>query len=411
MTPRVCLVTPAHPASNPRLLKEADALHAAGFSVHVVCGRYFPPLDPFDAPIFARAAWSREVVCYSRGPRALLGNILRRLARRRLAAGAAPSLALSLRAHHAAIPALAAAAVRARADLYIGHTLAGLAAAGLAAERARARLGFDAEDFHPAETREAENDPVERATIHRIESAYLPRCRHLGAASPLIGRAYAEAYGIQTPVTVLNVFPLSEAPAAPVAPERPGGLPLLYWFSQTIGPGRGLEPLVVALGRLRHPCALRLRGLPAPGFPDALRSLARETGFTGPVEFAPVGPPAEMARLAAGSDLGLSLEQRAPRNRDLCLTNKIFTYLLAGVPVALSPTAAQLALAPELGAAALPLPVDDPGSAAPALDAFLGDPDRLAAARAAAWRLGHERFNWDLGRATLLDSVRSALRP
>ena len=407
---RICLVTPAHPASNPRLVKEADALHAAGHEVHVVAHRYFPVLDAADAAIYAAAPWARTVVDSTRGLRPFVAKLRRRLARRRLAAGAAPTPALAARAHHAAIPALAAAAARVRADLYIGHCLAGLAAAGLAARRAGARLGFDAEDFHPAETREAETDPVETASIRALEAAWLPRCTHLTAASPLIGAAYAGRHGIRNPVTLLNVFPLAAAPAAPVPPESAaGGPPLLYWFSQTTGPGRGLEPLVAALGRMRTPCSLRLRGLSAPGFPEALRELARSAGFAGPLTFEPLGPPEAMMSLAAPADLGLSLEQTTPLNRDLCLTNKIFTYLLAGVPVAYTPTAAQLGLAPALGEAALRLDLDRPAEAAAALDAFLGDPARRAAARAEAWRLGRTRYHWEHEIPALLASVETAL--
>lgn len=409
MKPRVCLVSPAHPASNPRLVKEADALVAAGHDVHVICGRYFPALDPFDAELLAQATWKHRVVDYSGGPSVALAKILRKLARRRLSSGRTTSLNDALAAHHVAIHPLADAAARVKADLYVGHTLAGLAAAGLASRKTGARLGFDAEDFHLAETREAETDPVEIESIRRIESEFLPRCIHLTAASPLIGRAYSETYDIPAPLTVLNTFPLSESPAAPVRPERPGGLPLLYWFSQTIGPGRGLEPLVTVLGRMRAPCALRLRGIPAEGFPDALRALARDARFTGPLEFAPVAPPRDMIRLSATADLGLSLEQTTPRNRDLCLTNKIFSYLLAGVPVALTSTTAQNALAPELGEAAIPLDLSDPAKAAASLDALLSSPDRLAAAREAAWKIGRSRFNWDHEQKALVATVGRAV--
>ena len=206
------------------------------------------------------------------------------------------------------------------------------------------------------------------------------------------------------------MFPLAEAPAAPVPPESAaGGAPLLYWFSQTIGPGRGLEPLVAVLGRINTPCALRLRGLPAPGFPDALRGLARAAGFTGSLAFEPLGPPEAMMTLAASADLGLSLEQSTPLNRDLCLTNKIFTYLLAGMPVALTPTSAQLGLAPALGTAALCLDLARPAEAATVLDAFLGDPARRTSARSAAWRLGRTRYHWEQEIPALLASVETAL--
>ena len=403
---RICLVTPSHLASNPRLVKEANALHAAGHEVVVVAGRYFHPLDDFDEALLATSPWRCIRVRYDAGARVVMAKLRRRLARRIVAALPRPSLSLAIRSHHAAIHLLAAAARRLDANLYIGHCLAGLAAAGLASAATGARLGFDAEDFHAAETDSATSDPVEVATIRRIEAAFIPHCSHFTAASPLIGEAYAARYGVPAPLTLLNVFPLCEAPSAPVEPERPEGRALLYWFSQTIGPGRGLEELIPTLASLQHPVALRLRGLPAAGFPDALRSLARSTGFNGPIDFAPIGPPSEMARLAAGADLGLSLEQTQPLNRDLCLTNKIFTYLLAGIPVALSSTRAQRAIAPELGEAAFLPDFSQPARAATQLDQWLSDPARRASARASAWHAGRTRYNWDAEQQTLLTSLR-----
>jgi glycosyltransferase involved in cell wall biosynthesis len=165
------------------------------------------------------------------------------------------------------------------------------------------------------------------------------------------------------------------------------------------------------LGLLRTRCALRLRGIPSSGFPDALRTLARAAGFSGPIDFVPIGPPSEMARLAAGADLGLSLEQRHPLNRDLCLTNKIFTYLLAGVPVALTPTSAQVALATELDSAAFLADVGHPSAFATHLDAWLADAPAQASARATAWRLAQSRYNWDRARHDLIASVARALTP
>jgi hypothetical protein len=114
-----------------------------------------------------------------------------------------------------------------------------------------------------------------------------------------------------------------------------------------------------------------------------------------------------MIRLAASYDLGLSLETDVTENRRMCLTNKAFTYLLAGVPVLMSDTAAQRALAPSLGNAARLVSLADPGAIAATLDE-LGDSQRLAEAKATAWRLGRERYNWDVEKKVLLQSVAAA---
>ena len=44
----------------------------------------------------------------------------------------------------------------------------------------------------------------------------------------------------------------------------------VYWFSQTFGPGRGLEDAIVALGRTPVRAQLSLRGRPQAGYLDAL---------------------------------------------------------------------------------------------------------------------------------------------
>lgn len=409
----ICLVSGSHLSSNPRLVKEADALQAAGHRVHVVAGRNYPPSDSLDATILGRATWTSTIVDYHGGPRAKIQRILRQAARRLARTSLPWALRYSDRAHHPAARQLAAAAALVPADLFIGHTLVGLTAAAHAAHHQQARLGFDAEDFHSLETEAASNDPVESRIIHHLEQSLLPRCHHLTAAAPLMGAAYTKTYGVRQPVTVLNVFPLNEAPAsAPptntsFTPERPASL---YWVSQTIGPGRGIEPLLAILAQMRTPVTLSLRGTISPAYESALQATVTTTSYRGRLELLPSAPPAEMARLAATHDLGLAIEPLYPENRHLCLSNKIFTYLLAGLPVAHTPTRAQLELSRQLGPAAVLVDFDDIAGSAHRLDAYLSNADLQRTARAEAWRLGQTRYNWDFEQRALLDAVATALR-
>ena len=137
-------------------------------------------------------------------------------------------------------------------------------------------------------------------------------------------------------------------------------------------------------------------------------SRARELGIGDRVSILPMEAPEHMVTLAAEYDLGLSLETDATQSRRLCLTNKIFTYLLAGIPVLMSDTPAQSELAPQLGAAGLLGSLDDPLTMSQALDR-LGDPAVLGESKAMAWRLGRERYNWDYEKKALLASVAAAL--
>src|SRR5690606_27209507 len=123
-----------------------------------------------------------------------------------------------------------------------------------AAHTRRARLGFDAEDFHRGELPETFDTLDQRALVEAIEKKYIPRCDYVSAASAGIAREYARALDIALPHVILNTSALSErsglTPAEALARERRGGGLTLYWYSQVIGPGRGVCDALRAVARL-----------------------------------------------------------------------------------------------------------------------------------------------------------------
>ena len=400
--PSICLVSPVLPSMNPRLVKEAGALAGAGYRVRCVTGQFSAALDKFaDASLAGTGASAVSVPPGPRGPylaRRLVQEAVRRAGRLAERSDAAASWAAS-----PVVGQLVRAAAAEPADLFIGHQLPGLVAAVLAAERRGALAGFDAEDWHPGETGDRRIDRIAGS----VEQRFLPRCAHLTAASPLI----AERYAGRSPAavtTVLNTFPRAEAPP-PDPPDRGPGDPLrLYWFSQTIGAGRGLEAALAGAGRAETRCELAVRGTPRPGYADELEAVGRAAGV--PVAILPPDRPDRMPALAARHDVGLSLELAEPPNRNLCLTNKVFTYLTAGRPQLLSETRAQAGLAPELGAAARLIDLSDAGSVAAGIDAF-ADSERWRTGAAEARELGAARFSWDMEAERLVAAVDGLLRP
>jgi hypothetical protein len=152
-----------------------------------------------------------------------------------------------------------------------------------------------------------------------------------------------------------------------------------------------------------------LRGTPAAGFLGDLQSLAAEAGVSNRLHVLSPAPPSEMARLAALHDVGLVGETGHTLNRRIALTNKQFTYLLAGVPAIMSDVPAHRAFASQSVAAARLYPVDNADALAAALDALLCDAKALAVARAAAFALGQTRFNWDTEKSVFLERVGRSL--
>ncbi len=83
-------------------------------------------------------------------------------------------------------------------------------------------------------------------------------------------------------------------------------------------------------------------------------------------------------------------------NRRLCLGNKIFTYLAAGVPVLLSATPAQSRLGQDLGAAAISTSRGDVAGLAERLSCLARDSHlRMQARRRRACRPPLRRWHWE----------------
>lgn len=406
---RVCIVTPGALGSNPRVVKEAQALHDAGYEVAVVATRTLAHVDSRDDTILSTAGWrSLRLDFRARG---MIWRLRR--AAQLACAGAfrvTNNPQLADRAFSPFTGSLAAAVKREAADLYIAHYPAALPAVARAAHHHRAIYAFDAEDFHLGDWPEEPVHHNKRRTVRAIEASYLPSCAYVTAASPGIASAYVGAYGIPRPTVVLNVFPLAHTTLGPTPAGAVEPGPSVYWFSQTIGPDRGLECAVQAIAHARTRPHLYLRGSPAVGFIDRLEQIAAPIGVADRLHILPPAAPNEMSTLAAAYDVGLSSETGHSPNRRVALTNKLFTYLLGGLPVVMSDIAAHCALAPDLGTASFLYAKEDAVSLAKALDILLGDPAALAAARTAAFHLGQTRFNWEVEKVKFLERVGTVLQ-
>lgn len=406
----VCLVTPGHLTSTPRLLKEAQSLAGAGYSIHLVSVDNFPPNTLLDRAILDETGWPATQLTRTVGSRAFVRKLVNRIACRLASVSRLQSVTLLARAQHVEAARLARASAAVPADYYIGHCVASLPAVAHAARRRGAAFGFDLEDYHEAETPGIAANPSLIAITRSLLRTFLSHARHLTAASPLIAEAFATNYGV-TPVVVRNVFPLDHAPAAPIdpGPATETHPAVLYWVSQVIGAQRGIESVVTAMARMSTPMELHLRGHVIPSFATALKAHARAVGLQRPIRFLPFSPSREMVRLAAGAHLGLSCEENTPLNRTMCLANKVFVYLLAGVPQIMTDTRAHLALASEIGDAGIIFNLADPDRTAALVDHYFAMPDRAAAARRYSWTLGQTRFNWEREQENFLRAVRAAV--
>lgn len=394
---KICLLSPTQPSVNPRIVKEADALADAGHDVHILCGHTISWADESDQSLLQRRRWTCSYVGGKPGSVRHWWTRVRHGVLRRFPALWKFSETWAQCALARIVPELQAAAFGLDEDLYIAHYAGALAAAGRVAKKKGVLLGFDAEDFESGcyEYKTGPR-PIDGVT-ERVERKYLGQCCYVTAASSGIAAACASKYDIEMPTTILNVFPLAERPRQ-FRETIPTGPLKLYWFSQTVGAGRGLEDVVCAMESLRH-CNLELyiRGRCAPGYQAQLLQLAGTKGLdNGRLIFLPPAASEEMIRLSAEYDVGLALEQPASQNRDLCLTNKIFSYLLAGNAVAATSTTGQRTIGEQFGVAGFLYGAADYEALAHGLRVWHDDRSKLDRARRASWGLATHTFNWDL---------------
>jgi len=403
-------MTPGQPSINPRLVKEADALVEAGHEVHVLCAHMVPWADESDKKLLRKRKWTCSYVGGRRGSLLYAWTRLRHGLVRKFSDGWIAGSWLGDRALARVTPELLGAAEWYKADLYVAHYTGALAAAVRAARKNGARVAFDAEDFESGYYEKRSGPQQIDLLIEDVERKYLPGCCYVTAGSPGIAIAYEAKYSIPMPISILNVFPLAERPeqfrsTAPSGPMR------LYWFSQTIGAQRGLEDVIRAMGKLTNcDLELHLRGTARPDHWKHLQDLAVENRLPPQaiVLHAP-SEPDEMIRAAAEFDVGLALEQPASLNRSICLTNKIFSYLLAGNAVAASDTTGQKPTVEAIGEAGFLYAPGDIDALAEGLRYWSEDRQQLQRARQEAWSYGTYPFNWDFEKKKFLEVVSGVL--
>ena len=425
----ICIVSSTHVSYNPRVLKEADALTVAGHTVTVVTVCNNREQAILDEGLMALRSWRLKTVNYrklgvtERFRWLRLG--LRQKLFQKLLSPITQRFGIAERAQAREFSELKRLACSVKADLYIAHHAEASGAAYVAANKHGARFAYDAEDFQSAifnstslqvsagTLKEEVNQlltAVERVAtcreqqrIEYLEQKYLPCCDYITAASDGIAEAYALKYNLPRPTTILNVFPLEPLPEdlSPFTfhPSRPCRL---YWYSQVIGPGRGLEDAVQALALLTLPSELHLRGTAQPAFVEALTALAATLGVRERLFVHPPCPPDDLITEAARYDIGLALETGKELNNLLAASNKIFTYMNAGLAIVATDTPGQrwiMAQVPDVGALCR---MNDAESLAAAIGRLLETPEALRNAQNAARQAAESIFNWEQEQFKLL---------
>jgi glycosyltransferase involved in cell wall biosynthesis len=400
MPKRILIITSGHLCRHPRPLKEAETLGRAGYDVTVLTVRNHPPSEALDRDLLRDAPFRCEAIDMldARRPAVFARRLGLWLARHAAAKHGLPTV-YSL----GPARALLRRARRIPADLTIVHTEVPFWV-GANLLRDGRRVAADFEDWHSEDLLPDERAGRPLPLIRKIERTMLNATAFATTTSNALADALQERYRGPRAQVITNSFRLQPDPRSPV----PGGPPTLFWFSQTLGPGRGLEPFFTAWQRTRQPSRVVLLGEPYQKYDRTLVGALRESHRTWLSFLAPV-PPGNLPATIARHDIGLALEASVPSNKNCTISNKILQYLNAGLAVLATPTAGHrevLAREPDAGVI---VDFHDTASAAATLDALLADREALARRQKAARRLAEEVYCWEREAPKLLAAVEAAL--
>ena len=398
---RIVLVTTGQPSTNPRIVKEADALHQEGYEVFLLYSFWADWALNTDNELLKTKKFTAVLLGGSPKSQRILYLFTRlRYKLIRLFDGFLSRDFYFCRAYFE----LFERALSLKADLYIAHNVGALPIVSNVAQRVNAKYAFDAEDFYRGET---DLNSQTSKKIKDIEDKHLPLAQYISAASPLIAEIYSKLYPRKKIITINNVFPklLQEKFREK---NTCSGLKLL-WFSQTISLYRGLQDLIKAMNMIKEAhIKLTIIGLGTQEKKDTLVQILEKDSlhtikFIDPVE------ENELFKIAVQHDIGLALETGFSMNNRIALSNKIFTYLLCGNAIIVSDTNAQKRFMEEHPNIGFIYPVGDVCEVVYILKKYIYNNLLLNEHSRKAWLLANEKLNWSVEKFKFLNEVESIL--
>jgi len=288
-----------------------------------------------------------------------------------------------------------------RPDVVHAHDVNALVPAYVAARLCRARLVYDAHELWAERRATLLRSNLARRLVRWIEGVLSRRADAVVTVNPSIAGLLARQYHIPTPVVVMHCQEYQEVERNDVL-RRELGIPpdrRIVIYAGLFAPGRGLETLVEAAGYLDQAVVV-LMG--KDGMNGRLQRLVAERGLRDRVFIrAPVSPD-DVTRYLASADVGVMPTQDVDLSYHYSAGNKLFHYLMAGIPVAVSDQPEKRRIVETYGVGVV-FDQTDPRSIACAINALLEDEATYRAMCERARRAVREVLNWDVEARKLLD--------
>ena len=224
--------------------------------------------------------------------------------------------------------------LRTPADIYHAHDVSGLLPCYIAARMRGKPLIFDAHELPLTDMSIRSRRLL--TLLSFVLSRIIPRCAGvITVSAPIAQEIYKQYHG--SPASLVRNIPAYKVPlksnrlrqCLALHPETRIAL-----FQGYLLPNRGLDLLITAAKFLNPDIVIVIMGKDCGEQISQLEVLAANEGVTDCVKFLPPVPYKELLEWTASADIGLIIYRPdCSLNVRMCLPNKLFEYLMAGLPI------------------------------------------------------------------------------
>ena len=217
------------------------------------------------------------------------------------------------------------------ARVYHASDLYTLPAMRAAARQHRARLVYDARELYPYVASTVRR-PWVRAVWRFVEGRHIHHADAVFTVSDSIAERLAQTYGLPRPTVLHNVPPYRAVTSSGYLRAQTGVAPgtIVLLHQGQIQRGRGGVLLVEAMREVEGAVLVFLGGGPLK---PMLQQHVAEAGLGDRIRFLNPVPPDALLPITASADVGITLLEDTCLNHRFALPNKLFEYLMAGLPV------------------------------------------------------------------------------
>jgi glycosyltransferase involved in cell wall biosynthesis len=219
---------------------------------------------------------------------------------------------------------------RNRRDLFIASDFYSLPFCAAAARFWNARLIYDAREI-TSELPAFHDKPFLKRIVDWVERLCVPMACRVFSTGEMDSIVLEEKFGIPKPVLLRNLpRTRRKGPAVSFKRQFSRNVRKLLVYQGILVPGRGIETALEALKKLPEYGLVLLGG---GEWSSYYEKKVQDSDIADRVFFAGRISQDKLMRHTAGCDIGLSLINRTCDNNYYALPNKLFEYIMAGLPV------------------------------------------------------------------------------